>query len=118
MSSTSSPQSSIASTAPSAAPIPAPHASASRGARERRKKLARNVRQGLLGAALLAGSVAAVLALRPQPVGADTARATLGPLSVVIDEDGMTRVKDRFTVSAPVTGSLSRLALEPGDAVK
>jgi HlyD family secretion protein len=94
------------------------HDTATRAARERRKKLARNVRQGALALALLAGAVAAVMALRPQPVPVDTARATLGPLSVVIDEDGMTRVKDRFTVSAPVTGSLSRLALEPGDSVK
>jgi HlyD family secretion protein len=30
----------------------------------------------------------------------------------------MTRVKDRYVVSAPATGSLSRLLLEPGDEVK
>jgi HlyD family secretion protein len=58
------------------------------------------------------------MALRPQPVTIDAARAVRGPLVVAIEEDGTTRVKDRFVVSAPVTGSLSRLVLEPGDTVK
>ena len=31
---------------------------------------------------------------------------------------GMTRVRDRFVVSAPVTGRVLRIELEPGDAVK
>jgi HlyD family secretion protein len=93
------------------------HESVRTGARERRKKLARAIRQGLLGLAILAATVASVFALRPQPVPIDVAHAVRGPLAVVIEEDGMTRVKDRFVVSAPVTGSLSRLALEPGDPV-
>jgi HlyD family secretion protein len=43
---------------------------------------------------------------------------TRGPLVVAIEESGMTRVKDRYLVSAPATGTVSRVALEPGDAVK
>jgi HlyD family secretion protein len=89
-----------------------------RKAKERRRAMARNVRQGLLALVLLAAGGAAVMALRPQPVPVDVTRAVRAPLVVAIEEDGVTRVKDRFVVSAPVTGSLSRLALEPGDVVK
>jgi HlyD family secretion protein len=51
-------------------------------------------------------------------VPVDVARVERGPLSVAIEENGVTRVKDRFVVSAPVAGSVSRLTLEPGDFVK
>jgi len=91
---------------------------ARRKARERRRALAKNVRQALLGLTILGALVGAVLALRPQAVPVDVVKATRGPLVVAIEEDGITRVKDRFVVSAPVTGSLSRLGLEPGDLVK
>jgi HlyD family secretion protein len=89
-----------------------------RKSRERRHALARNARHALLGLFLVGAGVLAVLAMRPQPVPVDFARVVRGPLVVAIAEDGMTRVKDRYLVSAPVTGSLSRLGLEPGDAVK
>jgi HlyD family secretion protein len=91
---------------------------ARRKARERRRALRRNLRHSLLAAGLVAAIAGAVFALRPQPVPVDGARVTRGELSTVIEEDGVTRVKDRFLVSAPVTGSLTRLRLEPGDEVK
>ena len=106
---------SATSTAPPGALRPADLKS--RKSRERRRAIARNVRHAALAALLLGGCLAAVLALRPQPVPVDTARAVRGPLVVAVEEDGITRVKDRFLVSAPVTGSLSRLSLEPGDTV-
>ena len=40
-----------------------------------------------------------------------------GPMQVTIDEEGETRVRDRFVVSAPVHGRLQRIELEPGDPV-
>ncbi|HEX6765617.1 MAG TPA: HlyD family efflux transporter periplasmic adaptor subunit, partial [Polyangiaceae bacterium] len=89
-----------------------------RRARERRRTLARNARHLVIGALLLAAIAGAVLALRPRPAPIDVARSVRGPLVVVIEESGLTRVKDRFVVSAPVTGSLQRLVLEPGDLVK
>jgi HlyD family secretion protein len=89
-----------------------------RRARERHRALARNLRHGLLALLIVAAAVAAVVALRPRPVAVDPAPVTRGPLVVAIEENGVTRVKDRFVVSAPVTGSLSRLRLEPGDPVK
>ncbi|HEX5102046.1 MAG TPA: HlyD family efflux transporter periplasmic adaptor subunit [Polyangiaceae bacterium] len=87
-------------------------------ARDRRRALARNARHAMLALLLAAAGVGTVLAMRPQPVPIDAARVLRGPLVVAIVEDGTTRVKDRYLVSAPVTGSLSRLGLEPGDAVK
>ena len=88
-----------------------------RHARERRRKLTRALRRGLLGAIIVAAAVAAVWAMRPRPVAVDVALSARGPLVVAIEESGMTRVKDRYVVSAPVTGSVARLRLEPGDMV-
>ncbi len=91
---------------------------ARRRARERRRSVARAIRRGLLALLVLAAAVAVVLALRPRPVPVDGAVAARGPLVVSIEESGVTRVRDRYVVSAPVSGSLSRLALDPGDAVR
>jgi HlyD family secretion protein len=48
----------------------------------------------------------------------DEGRVQRGPLVVAIEETGVTRVKDRYLVSAPTTGRVSRLLLEPGDTVR
>jgi HlyD family secretion protein len=58
-----------------------------------------------------------VLALLPKPVPADMAPVVRGVLLVTVDEEGETRVRDRFVISAPVPGRLLRIALEPGDEV-
>jgi HlyD family secretion protein len=57
-------------------------------------------------------------ALRPDALAVETAVASAGPLRVTLDEDGETRVRDRYVVSAPVAGRVLRVALEPGDPVK
>ena len=38
-------------------------------------------------------------------------------MQVTIDEEGETRVRERFVVSAPVMGRVERIELEPGDSV-
>jgi HlyD family secretion protein len=58
-----------------------------------------------------------VVALLPESVPADLAPVVRGDLLVTVDEEGETRVRDRFVVSAPVPGRLLRIALEPGDEV-
>ena len=88
-----------------------------RDQRQRRRARARRFRQGLGIMVIAAGLVLAALALRAKPVGVDAAEAVVGPLTVSIEESGRTRVKDRYVVSAPTTGRLSRVWLEPGDAV-
>jgi HlyD family secretion protein len=55
---------------------------------------------------------------RPQPVLVELAVVRRGPLRVTVEEEGKTRVTDRFVVSAPVAGFARRLALEVGDPVR
>jgi HlyD family secretion protein len=66
---------------------------------------------------LVVATILAV-ALWPESIDVDVARATRAPLQVTIDEEGETRVRDRFVVSAPVAGRLQRIDLEPGDPVR
>ncbi len=54
----------------------------------------------------------------PQPVSVDAVAARRGPLRVTVEEEGRTRVMDRFVVSAPVAGYLKRIELEVGDTVR
>jgi len=57
------------------------------------------------------------MALWPDTIEVDLAKTTRGPLEVTIDEEGETRVRERFVISAPVAGRLQRIELEPGDRV-
>ena len=58
-----------------------------------------------------------VLALMPRPVPADFAELQRGELRVTLDQEGKTRVRDRFVISAPTPGRVLRLGLDPGDPV-
>ena len=70
----------------------------------------------LLGATGTVGLLL-LLALWPAAVPVDLAAVERGGLRVTVDEEGETRVRDRFLVSAPVAGRVLRIELEPGDAV-
>jgi HlyD family secretion protein len=70
----------------------------------------------LVAVALVVAGIAAA-ALWPEATEVDLASVERGPMRVTIDEDGETRIRDRFVVSAPVAGRLQRIELEPGDAV-
>jgi HlyD family secretion protein len=66
------------------------------------------------------GSVAlvlVVLALRPGPIRVDMATAVANPLVTVVNGEALTRVRDRYLISAPVSGRLQRIALRAGDSV-
>ena len=69
-----------------------------------------------IAAALVLLAIVAA-AMWPESMAVDAATAGVGPLQVTIDEDGETRVRDRFVISAPVSGRLQRIELEPGDRV-
>jgi HlyD family secretion protein len=56
--------------------------------------------------------------LRSKPVPVEAVRAQRGVLQVTVDEEGETRVRERFLVAAPVSGRLQRITLDPGDAVE
>ncbi|MDH5274390.1 MAG: HlyD family efflux transporter periplasmic adaptor subunit [Gammaproteobacteria bacterium] len=64
-------------------------------------------------------ALAVVLAwlFRPQPVAVDLATVARGPLQVSVSDDGETRVRDMFVVSAPLAGHMRRIELEAGDSV-
>jgi len=54
----------------------------------------------------------------PKPVSADLDRVVRGALQVTVNEDGKTRIKDRYTIASPLAGHLLRVELEPGDSVE
>lgn len=60
---------------------------------------------------------AAAWALVPDPVPVDVARVTRGPLEVSLVEDGMTRIRERYEVAAPVAGKLLRVEVHAGDEI-
>jgi HlyD family secretion protein len=61
---------------------------------------------------------AIVYAFLPQPIPAEIARVTRGPLQVTVDHEGRTRVKERYVISAPLSGRLLRVELHPGDPIR
>ncbi len=69
---------------------------------------------------LIALTLAAVLVwgLTPAPVRVETARAAVAPLQVTLEEEGRTRVRDRYVLSPPVAGYLRRIAIRVGDPVR
>lgn len=73
----------------------------------------------IVGLGLLAAIVGAlVLAFIPDPVAVDLASIGSGDIEVTVDEDGRTRLKDRYGVSAPLAGRLLRIELREGDPVE
>jgi HlyD family secretion protein len=76
------------------------------------------VKRGLLVlvALVLVGSL--VRAFLPEPVEVELAPVERGRFEVTVTEPGMTRVKERYVLSAPLGGHLERITLEPGDEVK
>lgn len=77
-----------------------------------------NPRRLVSAAIVLVVAALLVWAFRPAPVPAEIAMVARGPLEVTLDEEGETRVHDRFIVSAPVAGRVLRIELEPGDPVR
>lgn len=76
------------------------------------------VRKIIYGVILVLAAAGVVYLFLPAPVDVDIAPVATGPMMVTVDEDGETRAHDRFVVSAPVAGRVSRIELHEGDAVK
>ncbi len=62
--------------------------------------------------------VALYVALRPQAVLVDTAVVEQGPMTVTVIDEGRWEIRELFVLSAPVSGRLQRVTVEPGDTVK
>jgi len=72
------------------------------------------------GIAVIALLVVALLVwgFWPRPVLVEAVAAQRAPMTVTIEEDGRTRVIDRYIISAPVDGMACRVQLEVGDPVQ
>ena len=60
----------------------------------------------------------AVFALVPQPVPVEVATIDRGTVRASLLDEGRTRMREVYVVSAPVSGRLLRVAVEPGDRVQ
>lgn len=69
-----------------------------------------------LGALVLVALIA--LGFRPQPLPVETAVVAEGTLRATINEEGKTRIRQRYVVSAPVSGRLRRIDLKAGAEVQ
>jgi len=72
----------------------------------------------IAGAAVAAALGLTGWAFAPRPVEVEVATATRGHFEATIDEDGKTRLRDRFVVSAPLAGVVTRISLREGDEVQ
>jgi HlyD family secretion protein len=68
---------------------------------------------GFIVAAVAVGAI--VLALMPKPVPVELGTVARGHFEQTVDEDGRTRVRERYTVSAPIAGTVLRIPLKAGD---
>ena len=80
--------------------------------------MARWIKRTVAGIVVLGIVALVVLAMMPKPVMVEAGEVLRGPMQVTVDEDGQTRVRHRFVVSAPVAGHLERIALRAGDTVE
>lgn len=69
-----------------------------------------------LGAAVLIAALL-IFAFWPSATMVDTGTVTQGSMQLTIDEEGRTRVRDSYVLSAPAAGRLQRVEVEPGDRV-
>ncbi len=59
-----------------------------------------------------------VIGFWPRPVPVESGAVSRGPMVVTVDEEGMTRVKNRYVISAPVAGQLQRIDWKAGAPVE
>lgn len=66
---------------------------------------------------LILGAAALALLFRPQPVPVDLITVDRGDITMSVAEEGKTRVKEVFVVSAPLPGLMRRIEIHAGDPV-
>ncbi|MDB6171609.1 MAG: efflux transporter, family, subunit [Chthoniobacteraceae bacterium] len=68
---------------------------------------------------IVAGLVGAIaMGLMPKAIEVETAQVNTGPLTVVVLEEGKTRIRHRHVISPPVFGLLKRIELRAGDRIE
>src|SRR5690349_5994926 len=68
-------------------------------------------------AAAVVVAVVIVLSMLPDSIEADVARIDRGDVRVEVVDEGRTRMHDIYVISAPITGRVLRVEVEPGDEV-
>lgn len=68
------------------------------------------------GALLLIALI--VAGLWPQPIPVELATVSVGELRSTVNEEGKTRVKQRYTIAAPVAGLLKRISFKAGARIQ
>ncbi|MGI9426479.1 MAG: efflux RND transporter periplasmic adaptor subunit [Hyphomicrobiaceae bacterium] len=71
-----------------------------------------------LGVMAIVGAVLLVWLLQDDPIAVDLHTVATGPMTVTIDEEGVTQIRDVFKVSAPIAGRVKRSPLKVGDPVR
>jgi HlyD family secretion protein len=71
----------------------------------------------MYAALAIAAMLLLVWGLIPQPIAVETVTVRRGSIEITVDDDGETRVRERYTVLSPLTGKLQRIGLHPGDRV-
>ncbi|MES2879792.1 MAG: HlyD family efflux transporter periplasmic adaptor subunit [Pseudomonadota bacterium] len=74
-------------------------------------------RKAIFGAVALLVLILLVWAFMPKPAEVEIAAVTQGRFERTVQEDGKTRVRDRYVVSAPLMGRVTRIDLKQGDTV-
>lgn len=74
--------------------------------------------QYTVGGILLAVAAGIAYTTRPKPLAVDAEPVVRGALETTVDADGRTRVRDRYVVTAPVSGRVERIARTEGDVVR
>lgn len=77
----------------------------------------RTGRMVLAGVAAAAAVAALAWSLAPAPVSVDLVPVTQGPLAVTVAAEGITRVRDTWSVAAPIAGTVGRSPVRVGDPV-
>lgn len=73
----------------------------------------------IVNALIVAGIFGVVIwSFWPTPIPVETATVTRGTFVATVDEDGKTRVRERYMVASPLAGRTTRVELDAGDHVK
>jgi HlyD family secretion protein len=68
--------------------------------------------------AFVAALAALVWAFMPRPIPVETIEVKRGRFEQTVEDDGKTRVRERYIVSAPIAGRMERVELDPGDRIE
>ncbi|MCW8928647.1 MAG: HlyD family efflux transporter periplasmic adaptor subunit [Gammaproteobacteria bacterium] len=58
------------------------------------------------------------MAIQSKPITVDSAKVAYKPMKVIFEEEGKTRVIDRYVVTAPIDAYMQRITLNIGDTVQ